>query len=100
MDSSKNKKLCIIISGSIRKQNRTEILAKSEDVFGDSIIDSKSNLDADIISDEESLILEASWEEIVKSSEYETKNNLDLCDTVQKLKRVQIFSSLNETQFL
>ena len=52
------------------------------------------------MSDEESLILEASWDEIIKSSENDKNNNLDLCETVQKLKRVQIFSSLKETQFL
>lgn len=99
-DASKNKKLCIIISGQIKKQNKPEILAKSEDVYGDSIIDSKTNQDSEIISDEESLILEASWEEIIKSSENDKNNNIDLCETVQKLKRVPIFSSLNETQFL
>ena len=99
-DASKNKKLCIIISGTIRKQNKNEILAKSEDVYGDVIIDSKENQDADIISDEESLVLEASWSEIIKSSENDKNNNIDLCETVQKLKRVQIFSSLTETQFL
>ena len=99
-DSTKNKKLCIIISGQIRKQNQSVILAKSEDIFGDSIIDSKTNQDVAIVSDEESLILEASWDEIIKSSENDKNNNLDLCETVQKLKRVQIFSSLKETQFL
>lgn len=99
-DASKNKKLCIIISGQIKKQNKPEILAKSEDVYGDSIIDSKTNQDSEIISDEESLILEASWDEIIKSSENDKNNNIDLCETVQKLKRVPIFSSLNETQFL
>ena len=99
-DSTKNKKLCIIISGQIKKQNQSAILAKSEDIFGDSIIDSKTNQDVAIVSEEESLLLEASWDEIIKSSENDKSNNLDLCETVQKLKRVQIFSSLKETQFL
>ena len=99
-DSLKNKKICIIVSGKLKKENKNEILAKNEMIFGDSIIDSRNNLDSNIISEEESLILEASWEEIVKASENDRNNNLDLCETVENLKRVQILSDLKETQFL
>ena len=99
-DVLKNKKICIIISGTLRQENKNEILAKNEMIFGDSIIDKKENLEQNIISEEESLILEASWEEIVKAGENDRNNNLDLCETVENLKRVQILSNLKETQFL
>ena len=99
-DHLKNKKICIIISGQIKAENKNEILAKTEMLYGDSIIDSRSNLSHNIISDEESLILEASWEAILKAGENDKNNNIDLYETVEKLKRVQIFSDLKETQFL
>ena len=102
-DCSKNKKFCIIIEGKLTtEKNYKEILAQTGQIFGENIIDSKKNLDDEIISLSESLILEASWEDIIKVNEkkYNSINKLDLIDTVNRLKKIPIFATLKETKYL
>ena len=102
-DCSKNKKFCIIIEGKLTtEKNDKEILAQTGQIFGENIIDSKKNLDDEIISLSESLILEASWEDIIKVNEkkYNSINKLDLIDTVNRLKKIPIFATLKETKYL
>ena len=102
-DCSKNKKFCIIIEGKLTtEKNYKEIIAQTGQIFGENIIDSKKNLDDEIISLSESLILEASWEDIIKVNEkkYNSINKLDLIDTVNRLKKIPIFATLKETKYL
>ena len=102
-DCSKNKKFCIIIEGKLATyKNYNKILAQTGDIYGENIIDSKKNLEEEIITLNESLILEASWEDIIKVNEkkYNSINKLDLIDTVNRLKKIPIFSTLKETKYL
>ena len=100
--SNKNKKICVVISGKLINEKNKNILAKTENLFGEDIINNKENLDANIISEEESLLLEASWKEIIKANEknYNSQNKLDLIETVNNLKKIKIFSTLRETKYL
>ena len=99
-DTTKNKKICVLISGELRKQNKGEIVAKSGELYGHEIIDSKHNLDCNIITNDECLIVESSWDNIIKASEhYVNSNNIGLAETVSKLKKIPIFSTLKETQY-
>lgn len=99
-DTTKNKKICVLISGQLIKSQKDEIVAISGELYGHEIIDSKQNLDANIITNDECLILEASWDDIIKASEKFTSNNIGLAETVAKLKKIPIFSTLKETQYL
>ena len=100
--SNKNKKICVVISGKLINEKNKNVLAKKENVFGEDIINNKENLEANIISEEESLLLEASWKEIIKANEknYNSQNKLDLIETVNNLKKIKIFSTLRETKYL
>ena len=95
-----NKKLCVIISGCLKEEKTNIIKAKEEEVFGDNIIDSKENLNSEILSSGESLIFEASWNNIISSCELDKKNNLDIFETVKNLKRVKIFNNIHEIKML
>ena len=100
--SKKNKKICVVISGKLINEKNKNVLAQNENVFGENIINNKENLDANIISEEESLLLEASWNEIIKANErnYNSRNKLDLIETVNNLKKIKIFSTIRETKYL
>ena len=95
-----NKKLCVIISGGLKQEKTNKIEAKEEEVFGDNIIDSREDLDNEIVSSGESLIFEASWKNIVSSCEVDKKNNLDIFETVRNLKRVNILNNIHEIKML
>ena len=95
-----NKKLCVIISGILKQEKTNKIEAKEEEVFGDNIIDSKEDLNNEIISFGESLIFEASWKNIVSSCEIDKNNNLDIFETVRNLKRVKILNNIHEIKML
>ena len=94
----KNKKICVIISGKLKKQNKLgEIVAKADDIFGEEIIDSKKDLDCNILSVYSTLTLEAPWSELLKNFNNDTimlKENI--YDTVCRLKKIPIFSSISE----
>ena len=95
-----NKKLCVILSGKLKKEKENKIVAKEEEVFGDNIIDSREDLDDEINSSGESLIFEASWNNIVSASEVDKHNNLDIFETVRNLKRVKILNNIHEIEIL
>ena len=95
-----NKKLCVVISGILKEEKTNKIEAKDEEVFGDNIIDSKEDLNNEIISFGESLIFEASWNNIVSSCEKDKNNNLDIFETVRNLKRVKILNNIHEIKML
>ena len=95
-----NKKLCVIISGSLKRVKENKIVAKEEEVFGDNIIDSREDLNNEIISVGESLIFEASWNNIVSASEVDKHNNLDIFETVRNLKRVNLLNNIHEIEIL
>ena len=95
-----NKKLCVIISGILKQEKTNKIEAKEEEAFGDIIIDSKENLENEIVSFGESLIFEASWNNIVSSSETDKNHNLDIFETVRNLKRVKILNNIHEIKML
>ena len=95
----KNKKICVLISGQLCKYQKDEIVPSTGELYGHEIIDSKQNLDCNIMSNDECLILESSLDDIMKASEHFTSNNIGLADTVAKLKKIPIFSTLKETQF-
>ena len=95
-----NKKLCVIISGGLKKEKINTIEAKEEEVFGDNIIDSRENLENEIVSFGESLIFEASWNNIVSSSEKDKHNNSDIFETVRNLKRCKILNNIHEIKML
>lgn len=96
-NTQKNKKICIIISGRLRKQNKSEIIAKNEDIFGESIIDSKTNLETNIVSEDITLTLEADWMKILKSFKFGSKHNaVCLYDTVNRMRKIPLFSTLSE----
>ena len=97
-DTTKNKKICVMITGELIK-GQNNIVAKQGELYGHDIIDTKHNLDANIVSNDECLILEASWEEIIQASE-NYSNSISLSETVAKLKKIPIFSSLKETQYV
>ena len=95
-----NKKLCVIIAGVLKQEKTNKIEAKEEEVFGDNIIDSREDLESEIISSGESLIFEASWKNIVSSCEIDKNNNLDIFETVRNLKRVKILNNIHEIKML
>ena len=95
-----NKKLCVIMSGKLKKEKENKIVANEEEVFGDNIIDSREDLADEIISLGESLIFEASWNNIVSASEVDKHNNLDIFETVRNLKRVKILNNIHEIEIL
>ena len=95
-----NKKLCVIISGGLKQEKTNKIEAKEEEVFGDNIIDSREDLESEIVSFGESLIFEASWKNIVSSSETDKNNNLDIFETFRDLKRVKILNNIHEIKML
>ena len=95
-----NKKLCVIISGGIKKEKENNFEAKEEQVFGDNIIDSRQDLNHEIVSFGESLIFEASWKNIVSASEVDKQNNFDIFETVRNLKRVKILNNIHEIKIL
>ena len=95
-----NKKLCVIITGGLKQEKTNKIEAKEEEVFGDNIIDSREDLESEIISSGESLIFEASWKNIVSSCKIDKDNNLDIFETVRNLKRVKILNNIHEIKML
>ena len=99
-DLEQNKKLCVIISGGLKEDKTNKLVAKEEEVFGDNIIDSRVNLDNEIISIGESLIFEASWNNIISSCELYKNNNLDIFETVRNLKRVKLLNNMPEIEML
>ena len=99
-DLEQNKKLCVIISGGLKQEKTNKLYAKEEEVFGDNIIDSRENLDNAIISLGESLIFEASWNNIISSCELYKNNNLDIFETVRNLKRVKLLNNMHEIEML
>ena len=101
-DCTKNKKYCIIVEGKLMNCKSKEILAETGSIYGETIIDSNKDLTDEIISYDESLILEASWEEIIKVNEikYNSSYKMDLMETVNQLKKVPIFLTLKETKYL
>jgi cGMP-dependent protein kinase 1 len=95
----KNKKICIVICGRLKKQgyDQDEILVHTEEMYGERIIDSKINLDANIISDDITLTMEANWVDILKSFKSGDSLGLgNLYETVKKMKRIPLFSTLSE----
>ena len=58
-DTMKNKKICVLISGQLCKYQKDEIVASTGELYGHEIIDSKQNLDCNIMSNDECLILES-----------------------------------------
>lgn len=95
----KNKKICIVICGRLKKQGsgHDEILVNTEDMYGEKIIDAKTNLDANIISDDITLTIEANWVDILKSFKSGDSLGLgNLYETVKKMKRIPLFSTLSE----
>ena len=101
-DCTKNKKYCIVVEGKLMNCKSKEILAETGSIYGETIIDSNKDLTDEIISYNESLILEASWEEIIKVNEikYNSSYKMDLMETVNQLKKVPIFLTLKETKYL
>ena len=97
-----NKKLCIILSGKLINLKNKNIMIETEKIYGESIINSKEDLESDIISFSESLLLEASWEEIIKLNDkkYNISKKMDLLETVNHLKKIPIFSALKEMNYL
>ena len=93
-----NKKICLVISGKLLKESDQSIVCLEGDIYGDDIIDSKMNLECNIICEDETLILEASWDNIIKQSP--SPNNINLLNAVSILKQINIFSNLHETQYL
>ena len=100
--SKYNKKICILLSGSLAKAKNKNLITNSGKIFGENIINSKEDLDSDIISLSESLLLEASWEEIIKLNDkkYNASKKMDLLETVNNLKKIPIFSALKEMKYL
>lgn len=94
MQTTKNKKLCIIISGHLKKSGKNDYVAKGEDCFGEDIIDLKTNLDANIISFDETLILETQWEDLLKNTKI--NNNHTLYEQVLKMKKLPLFATIGE----
>ena len=97
-----NKKICIILCGKLIKGKIKETIANTGDTYGETIINSKEDLDSDITSLSESLLLEASWEEIIKLNDkkYNISKKMDLLETVNHLKKIPIFSALKEMNYL
>ena len=94
-----NKKICLVICGKLLKESDQNIVCNEGDIYGDDIIDSKKNLECNIIcGDDDALILEASWDNIIKQSP--SPNNINLLKAVSVLKQINIFSNLHETQYL
>ena len=100
--SKYNKKICILLSGSLVKAKNKNLITNSGKIFGENIINSKEDLDSDIISLSESLLLEASWEEIIKLNDkkYNASKKMDLLETVNNLKKIPIFAELKEMKYL
>ncbi len=101
-DCTKNKKYCIIIEGKLIMNKTKETVATTGSIYGETIIDSKIDLNDEVISFDESLILEASWEDIIKVNEkkYNSSYKMDLMETVNQLKKIPIFLTLKETKYL
>ncbi len=101
-DCTKNKKYCIIVEGKLIMNKTKETVATTGCIYGETIIDSKKDLNDEIISFDESLILEASWEDIIKVNEkkYNASYKMDLMETVNQLKKIPIFLTLKETKYL
>ena len=97
-----NKKICIILCGKFIKVKNIETIANTGDTYGENIINSKEDLESDIISFSESLLLEASWDEIIKLNDkkYNASKKMDLLETVNNLKKVPIFAALKEMKYL
>ena len=94
-----NKKICLVICGKLLKESDQNIVCNEGDIYGDDIIDSKDNLECNIIcGDDDALILEASWDNIIKQSP--SPNKINLLKAVSILKQINIFSNLHETQYL
>ena len=94
-----NKKICLVICGKLLKESDQNIVCNEGDIYGDDIIDSKKNLECNIIcGDDDALILEASWDNIIKQSP--SPNNINLLKAVSTLKQINIFSNLHESQYL
>ena len=95
-----NKKLCVIITGGLKIPNIDKKLADAETAFGDNIIDLNEDLKNNIISNGETILFEALWNDIVMASENDKKNNKGLLETVKDLKKVQILKNLSEIDLL
>jgi cGMP-dependent protein kinase len=97
--SHKNKKICIVIFGSLMESASKEVIVRSEDIFGETIIDLKTNLTESILSKEVSLTFEADWENILKSLKLgSTVDRDNFYDRITLMNRIPIFSSLSESK--
>ena len=95
-----NKKLCVIITGGLKSSNSNKNLADAETAFGDNIVDLREDLKDEIISNGETIVFEAIWNDIVHASENNKKNNKGLLETVKNLKKVRILKNLSEIDLL
>ena len=96
---SQNKKICIILSGKLMNANNNETISKEGQVFGENIIDLKTDLEYDISNgDDEILFLEAQWDDIIRQSP--SPNKINLFKAVNILKLIPIFSHLVESEYL
>ena len=95
---SQNKKICLILSGKLMNANNNEIICKEGQVFGENIIDLKTDLEYDISNgDDEILFLEAQWDDIVR--QISSPKKIDLFKAVNTLKTIELFSNLVESQY-
>ena len=95
----KEKRIILVICGRlILKENQT-IVANPGDLFSSFLIKKKNNQSTEIISEDESLIFEAEWNDVINTLQLTLGNNKEIITFNQMMKilrKYDLFENLNE----
>lgn len=94
---NKNRKICVIISGTLIKQSNWEIVANDGDLIEDSVREKNESLSSPVVSQGNVICLEAQWNDIITSKSSNVSKEIDpiLSEKIEKIEEVKLFSILS-----